>query len=210
MTEQTITLVVADDHLVVREGLVAILDTADDVHVVAEASTGVEALTAVSEHAPDVLLLDLQMPELDGVGTIRELRARNATTRILVFTAYDDDDLIVDAVRAGVDGYLLKGTGRDELLAAIRTVAAGGSLLQPQIASKLLARVGDEPVQLTPRELEVLELLAKGLANKEIATVLEITARTVKFHASSLFEKLEVENRTEAVTRAIQLRLIQV
>ena len=127
-----IRVIVADDHLVVREGLVAIMSTAANIAVVAEASTGVEAVAAVHEHSPDVLLLDLQMPELDGVGTIRALREAGSTTRILVFTAYDDDDVIVDAVRAGVDGYLLKGTGRDELLAAIASFPKGGDVVWVQ------------------------------------------------------------------------------
>lgn len=207
-----IRLVVADDHLVVREGLVAILATDPSCEVVAEASTGREAIAAVLQHEPDVLLLDLQMPDIDGVATIRALRGSDCATRILVFTAYDDDDLIVDAVRAGVDGYLLKGTGRDELLGAIATVARGGKLLQAGVATKILARLGDpsSPVQLTPREQEVVELLAEGLSNKEVARVLGITERTAKFHVSSLLQKLDVENRTEAVTRALQLKLIEI
>ncbi len=208
----TIRLVVADDHLVVREGLLAILAMDPEIDVVAEASSGRDALAAVDEHAPDVILLDLQMPDLDGIETIQELRRRASATRILVFTAHDDDDRIVAAVRAGIDGYLLKGTGRVELLAAIKLVASGGSLLQPSVASKLLARMGqtDATALLTPRELEVVELLTRGLSNKEIARVLGIVERTAKFHVSSVLQKLEAENRTEAVTRALQLGLVEI
>lgn len=211
MTE-AIQLLVVDDHPVVRQGLVTMLETAEDLEVVAEAGDGDEAVARAEEHEPDVVLLDLEMPEAGGIEAIGELRERSPESHILVFTAFDTDDLIVDAVRAGVDGYLLKGTAREELFDAIRDVAAGESIIPSAITTRLLARVGDDGEEdpLTPRETEVLELLAKGLPNGEIAEMLSITDRTVKFHVSSILEKLDVENRTEAVSRAIQMRLVEV
>ena len=207
-----IRIVIADDHVVVREGVVALLSAVDSLQVIGQASSGEEAVAAVIVHAADVLLTDLQMPGTDGLWAVRQLRERRIDVRILVFTAFDDDDLIIDAVRAGIDGYVLKGTARDELVAAIEAVAAGQSLLQGAVAAKLLSRVGgpDDTITLTRREHEVLDLVARGLSNKEVANLLEISERTVKFHVSALLKKLEVENRTEAVTRAIQLRLIDV
>lgn len=207
----TIRLMLVDDHPVVRQGLVAIFETSDEFEVVAQAGDGESAVEMLGSQALDVILLDLQLPEMSGVDTIDAIREENPQARILVFTAYDDDDLIVAAVRAGIEGYVLKGTRRDELFDAIRTVASGGSLLDPSIASKLLARVGeDDPAErLTPREGEVLDLLARGLSNREIANVLDITERTVKFHVSSILGKLDVENRTEAVSRAVQLGLVE-
>lgn len=204
-----IRIVLADDHLVVREGLAAILALDDGLEVVGEAASGPDAVETCKRTRPDVVLLDLQMPGDGAPATIAAVREASPKTRVIVFTAFDDDDLIVAAVRAGIDGYLLKGTGREELFAAIRTVAAGGSLLQPAIASKLLARVGDDDAVLTPRESEVIGLLAKGLSNKEIAGVLDISERTAKFHVSALLRKLDAENRTEAVTRAVQLGIVE-
>lgn len=212
MTER-IELLVVDDHPVVRQGLVTMLETQPDLQVVAEAADGTETVERTVTHEPDVVLLDLEMPEADGISAIGELRNRVPETRILVFTAFDTDDLIVDAVREGVDGYLLKGVAREELFEAIRDIHAGERILSSEVTTRLLARVGADTLEenpLTDREQEVLEFLAKGMSNPEIAELLSITARTVKFHVSSILEKLEVENRTEAVSRAIQLRLVEV
>ena len=163
---------------------------------------------------PDVLLLDLEMPELDGVGVLRQLKEGGLATRVLVFTAFDTDERILDAVQAGAQGYLLKGAPREELFNAVRVVQAGGSLLQPIVASKLLRQVSQEhasgPAEsLTARELEVLRLLAQGQQNKEIAAALVISERTVKFHVSSILGKLGAGNRTEAVHIAAQQGLIE-
>lgn len=206
-----ITLLVADDHPVVRQGLVAMLETDGNFDVVAQAGDGEETLRLAIDHRPDVVVLDLEMPHMSGIEAIAALRDQLPNVRILVFTAFDTDELIIDAVRAGIDGYLLKGTARDELFDAIRRVHAGEEMIQPAITTRLLARVGSEDVDknpLTPREQEVLQLVAKGLSNAEIAGVLSITARTVKFHVSSILEKLDVDNRTEAVSRAVQLRFV--
>jgi len=209
-----VRLAVADDHPVVREGLVAMLCTQPDFEVVGEAGTGAEAVALVERTRPDVLLLDLAMPELDGVEVLRRLRDIGAPTRVIVFTVFDTDDRIIPAVEAGAAGYLLKGVPRAEIFAAIRAVHAGGSLLAPAVASRVLRHVArgseksDTPA-LTPREREVLERLARGRSNKEIAAALGVTERTVKFHVGALFTKLGASNRTEAVTRAVQAGLVR-
>ena len=209
----TIRVAVADDHPVVREGLVAMLETQPDLVVVGTAESGEEALTLVAAADPDVLLLDLAMPRLDGVAVLRQLRASGARTRVIVFTVFDTDERIIAAVEAGAAGYLLKGAPRAEMFAGIRTVAAGGSLLAPVATSALLRRVrGDTQPgapSLTPRERAVLEQVARGLGNKQIAAQLGIAERTVKFHVSSLFAKLGAGNRAEAVTRAAQAGILE-
>lgn len=215
-----IHILVVDDHPIVRDGLLAVLGTQPDLQVAGEAGDGVEALRRVAELHPDVMLLDLEMPGLDGVGVLRQLRAEGTNLPVIVFTAFDTDERIVEAVRAGARGYLLKGAPRAELFAAIRIVHAGGSLLQPLIASKLIQHMtqpqggeqssGRQPVEpLTPRELEVLHLLAAGQTNRQIADSLVVTERTVKFHVSSILAKLGAGNRTEAVALANQRGLVK-
>lgn len=210
----TIRIVVADDHPVVRDGLVAILSTQPDFEIVAEAADGAQAAEMVRTLQPDVLLLDLEMPVMDGVAVLKLLRQEGATTRVIVFTAFDTDERILDAVQAGAQGYLLKGAPRDELFNAVRVVQGGGSLLQPIVASKLLRQVSSEQRTetvadaLTARELDVLRLLAQGQQNKEIAAQLVISERTVKFHVSSILGKLGAGNRTEAVRIAAQQGLV--
>lgn len=210
-TRPRIRVAVADDHPVVRDGLVAMLETQHEFEIVGEAGSGVEAVSLVERLAPDVLLLDLEMPGLDGVGVLRRLRELGSATRVLVFTVFDTDERIIAAVEAGAAGYLLKGVPRGEIFAAIRVVNDGGSLLQPVVAATVLKHVASggvipsaPPARLTPREHEVLEHLARGLGNKQIAAALGITERTVKFHVSALFSKLGASNRTEAVRRAVQ------
>jgi DNA-binding NarL/FixJ family response regulator len=210
---QRIRIAVADDHPVVREGLVAMLETQPDFEIVGSAATGTDALALVSSADPDVLMLDLEMPALDGVGVLRQLRSASARVRVIVFTVFDTDERIIAAVEAGAAGYLLKGAPRAEVFSAVRVVAAGGSLLAPPATSAVLRRVRGESQpttapSLTPRERLVLEHLARGLGNKQIAARLGITERTVKFHVSAVFAKLGAANRTEAVTRAAQAGLI--
>lgn len=210
-----IRILVADDHPIVRDGLISILGTQPDFDVVGRAGDGRETLEQVENLRPDVLLLDLEMPQMDGVETLRHLREVHAGVRTIVFTAFDTDERIVSAVQAGAQGYLLKGVPREEIFNAIRVVHAGGSLLQPVVASKLLKQVsGERKPQpemdaLTPREQHVLKLLAQGLQNKEIAAELVITERTVKFYVSSILSKLGAGNRTEAVTLAVQRGLVK-
>lgn len=209
-----IRILVADDHPVVRDGLVAMLATQRDFAVIAEAATGPETVRQATAHRPDIVLLDLEMPELDGVQVIQRLHDLCPTARILVFTAFDTDDKIVGAVRAGAHGYLLKGVPRDELFRAIRLVSEGGSLLQPIVATKLMQHVSGRatlsalPEPLTEREMDVLNCLALGRSNKEIAAQLSISERTVKFHMSAILGKLNAANRTEALTLAAQHGLI--
>lgn len=207
-----IRILVADDHPVVRDGLVAILSTQPDFAVVGQAASGQEVMAQVAALKPDLVLLDLEMPGLDGVETLKALQTANLPVRVIVFTAFDTDERIWSAVRAGAQGYLLKGAPREELFNAVRVVYSGGSLLQPVVASKLLhqvSRLQAGPVALTARELEVLRLLAQGRQNKEIAAALTISQRTVKFHVSAIMTKLGADNRTEAVALAAQRGLVQ-
>lgn len=208
-----IRILIVDDHPVVRDGLVAILGTQPDFEVVGEAGDGRDALQKTQTLQPDVILLDLEMPGMDGVETLRQLKAQNAQVRVIVFTAFDTDERIVTAVQAGAQGYLLKGAPRQELFHAVRVVHSGGSLLQPIVASKLLQRVQQEPEPpaepLTAREMEVLQEMAAGLQNKEIAAKLVISERTVKFHVSAILSKLDAGNRTEAVALAAQRGLVE-
>jgi DNA-binding NarL/FixJ family response regulator len=207
-----IRILVVDDHPVVRAGLVTILGTQSDFVVVGEAEDVDTALSRLLTLRPDVLLLDLEMPGGDGIEILRRARENESDARALVFTAFDADDRILAAVRAGAQGYLLKGAPREELFRAIRVVYAGGSLLEPVVASKLLRQVrhpAASDVRVTPRELEVLRLVARGRQNKEIARDLAVTERTVKFHLSALMRKLGVSNRVEAVSTAIRLGLIE-
>lgn len=209
-----IKILVVDDHPVVREGLVAILDAQDDLEVVGEAGDGDQALQRYKDCHPDVVLMDLAMPVTDGAQAIQHIRAFDPRARVVVLTAYDTDERILQAVQAGASGYLLKGAPREEIFRAVRVVYQGGSLLEPVVAGRLLTRVGDilrgELVEeeLTARELDVLTLMARGLRNKEIAYELSITERTVKFHANAIYRKLDVGGRTEAVSKAIQKGLV--
>ncbi len=208
-----VRILIVDDHPVVREGLSGMLATQDDFLVVAEACDGLEAVDLSARHQPDVVLMDLEMPNMDGAEAIRQIRERQPQARVIVITAYDTDERIISAVQAGARGYLLKGAPRDELFRAVRVAQAGQSLLHPVVAGKLMDRVqsiGREPLvePLSDREIEVLNLVANGLRNKEIAAQLVITERTVKFHVSEILQKLGAGTRTEAVRIAVQRRLV--
>jgi DNA-binding NarL/FixJ family response regulator len=209
-----IRIVIADDHPLLRDGLIAVLSPQPDFDVIGEAGDGAEAIQKVMALRPDVVLLDLAMPAMDGVEVLAHLRVSCPAIPVIVFTAFDTDERILGAIQAGARGYLLKGAPRDQVFDAVRVVHRGESLLQPVVASKLLRQMSrareatDTSGALTPRELDVLRLLAQGLQNKEIADNLCLTERTIKFHVTSILTKLQAGNRTQAVTMAVQRGLI--
>ena len=209
----TIRVLIADDHPTLRAGLRAILETQPDLEIVGEAATGAEAVDRAAVLHPDVVLMDLEMPDMDGVAATRALRGRLPEARVIVFTAFDTDDRIIGAVQAGAQGYLLKGAPREEIFRAIRIARTGGTPLQPDVASRLLQHVArprpdHRPDALSEREREVLAGLVEGLTNKEIAARLVVTERTVKFHVASILAKLGVPNRAAAVRVALERRLV--
>ena len=202
-----IRVLVADDHVTVLEGLAAIIGRQTDMEVVAEAANGREAVELWQKHRPDVTLLDLRMPTLDGVGAINEIRRQRASARIVVLTTFDSDNEIARAIKAGAKGYLLKDARREELLDCIRKVNSGETCVPTALVAKLAESMSSEP--LTGRELDVLSLLANGKSNKEIGIRLFITETTVKSHLRSIFSKLNVLSRTEAITTASRRGLVQ-
>lgn len=202
-----IRLLIADDHLVVREGLAAIINSQPDMQIVAEAQDGQEAVKKWKQHRPDVTLVDLRMPELDGVRVIQEISTQDANARVIVLTSYDNDEDVYRGMRAGAKAYLLKDAGREVLLDCIRKVQAGQMYVSPAIAAKLAGRVGAR--DLSGREVEVLRLLAGGQSNKQIGRSLFVSETTVKSHVRSVFAKLNVSTRAEAVAVASRRGLIR-
>jgi DNA-binding NarL/FixJ family response regulator len=196
-----------DDHALLRTGVANIINQESDLEVVAEAENGIEALEAYARHQPDVTLLDLRMPVMEGVEVVRRLRERDPGAKVIVLTTYDTDDEISRALKAGAKAYVLKDISADGLIACIRDVLAGKTYLAPAAAAKLAE--GVTRVQLTPRELATLRLMADGKSNKEIAQGLGISDRTVKTHLGHLFEKLAVTSRTEAVKVATRRGLVR-
>lgn len=201
-----IRILVADDHFVVRMGLTALVNTEPDLEVVGEAADGKQAVDGFEKHKPDLVLMDLRMPVKDGIRATAEIRAKHPNARVLMLTTFDGDTDIHRAMEAGAQGYVLKNSTGEKLIPALRAVAAGQRWIPREIATRLASRNMFE--DLTPRELQVLEQMAKGLANKEIADVLNITAHTVKDHLKNILGKLHVADRTEAVTVAIQRGII--
>ena len=205
----TITVLVVDDHPVVRSGLVGMLNIEDDLEVVGEAGDGDEALARVAALGPDVVLMDLRMPRLDGAGATARIVAEHPATRVLVLTTYDTDGDIVRAVEAGATGYLLKDTPRLQLVEAVRAAARGETVLAPEVAARLVSRMRSPVADgLTPREIEVLAEVARGRSNAEIGRVLHIGEATVKTHLLRVFGKLGVDDRTLAVTVAMERGLL--
>jgi DNA-binding NarL/FixJ family response regulator len=206
----SIRVLVADDHPIVRSGIVALLESADDIEVVGEASDGLDAVGRAAALQPDVVLMDLRMPRLDGDAATARILADRPATRVLVLTTYESDDAILAAIEAGAAGYLLKAAPQDEILAGVRAVARGEGALAPRIAARLVERMRRPaaPV-LTPRETEVLGLVAEGLSNPGIGARLHLSEATVKTHLLHVFEKLGVDDRTRAVTRAMEVGLLR-
>ena len=200
-------MLLVDDHALLRTGVANIINHEPDLRVIAEAGNGVEALEAWDQHRPDVTLLDLRMPLMEGVDVVRVIRERDPAARVIVLTTYDTDDEISRALKAGAEAYVLKDIAADALVGCIRDVLAGKTYLAPAAAAKLAE--GVTRVQLTPRELATLKLLADGKANKEIASELDISERTVKTHLAHLFEKLGATSRTEAVKVATRRGLVR-
>lgn len=204
--ERKIRILIADDHFIVRMGLVALVNSEADMEVVAEAADGMQATKLYAEHCPDLTLLDTRMPVKDGIEAANEIRSRFPNARILMLTAFDGDADIRRALDAGIQGYVLKSATGSELIPALRSVAAGHRWLPREVTLRLDERKSFESV--TPREVEVLNALAKGLANKQIAEVLQISEYTVKDHLKNILAKLRVADRTEAVTVALQRGII--
>jgi len=208
-----IRILLADDHALVRDGTRELLEREEDLQVVAEAGDGEEAVRLATSQCPDVAIIDIAMPRLNGIEATRQIKALCPATAVLILTAYDDDQYVFALLEAGAAGYLLKNVRRRDLIEAVRAVNAGESVLHPVIARKVLDRLAHpsgKPVEksaldrLTERELEVLKLAAKGMSNKDIARHLNLSVRTVQAHLSAVFGKMQVGSRTEAVVQALQ------
>jgi two-component system, NarL family, response regulator LiaR len=208
-----IRVLLVDDHAVVREGLRTFLELQEGIEVVGEAEDGEQALAEAERLRPDVILMDLVMPVLDGVGAMRELRQKLPACRVIVLTSFAEDDRLLPAIQAGAAGYLLKNVQPKELARAVRAAHAGEALLDPSIAARLVEAIaqpaGEEPRdELTPREREVLELIGRGLSNKRIALELGVSEKTVKTHVGHLLHKLGVADRTQAALHAVRSGLL--
>jgi DNA-binding NarL/FixJ family response regulator len=204
-----IRILIADDHPVVREGLAGMITGQPDFEVVGVATDGEKAVELYNQLSPDVTLMDLQMPALDGVGAIEEIKAEHPVAHILVLTTYDSDADILRAIEAGATGYLLKDTPREELFRAIRAAFSGESVMAPTVAARLMIRMrAPAEESLSAREIEVLQLVAKGNSNKEVGKALHISTATVKTHLIHIYNKLGVDDRTAAVTTAIEKKII--
>lgn len=217
MSHETIRVLIADDHPIVREGLRTILGFQEGIEVVGEASDGLEAVDLAQKLLPEVVLMDIRMSKLNGVEATRRIKAHNPEIGVIVLTNYDDDRYVFEGVEAGASGYLLKDISFDELSEAIHRVARGESLMAPSVLRKVLDEFAHRAEErglphegLTPRELEVLQALARGLKNEEIAKELFITGKTVKSHLGSIFSKLGVNDRSQAILYAIKNKLVDI
>ena len=214
---RTIRVMLVDDQTLVRQGVRSLLELADDIEVVAEAADGLEALDRVVESDPDVMLLDIRMPQKNGLEVLKELNETGTLPPTIILTTFDEDDLVLDGIRTGARGYLLKDVSLEELVGAVRAVAEGQTMVKPAVTERLLAGLGksrldfsslDRPDPLTERETEILRLMAGGYSNKEIANALSVAEGTVKNHVSSILSKLGVRDRTRAVLKAFELGAI--
>lgn len=209
----SIRIMVVDDHVIFRRGVVELLEEQQDLHVIGEASNGIQGVAMAREHEPDVILMDVHMPEGDGIEAVRELK-KSANFRVLMLTVSEEDQDLKGALMAGADGYLLKNAEPEELCRAIRTVAAGESVLSTRVTNKIMtaaARAWDrgEQTNLSPREHEVIALLAQGATTNQIAAKLVISTNTVKTHIHRILKKLDANNRAEAVARAALMGLLE-
>ena len=208
-------VLIADDHAIVREGLIAMLNLADDIRVVGEATNGLEVIEMTEKLRPDVVLMDIRMAKLDGIQATREIKTRFPEVNVIALTNYDDDEYVFDCLKYGASGYLLKDVSPEDLLQAIKSAAQGESLIDPAVLNKVLTQFrhlardsSDHADKLSPREKEVLKALTAGLSNKEIARQLCITEQTVKAHFSSIYRKLNVTTRSQAILGAVKNGLV--
>lgn len=212
-----IRVLVVDDQTLVRQGVCGLLELADDIEIAGVAADGREALDKVAELKPDVVLLDLRMPEMSGIEVLEKLGGEDRLPPTIILTTFDDDDLVLSGLRAGARGYLLKDVSLDQLVGAIRTVNDGGTLVQPAVTNRVLKGLErlhpefsslDQPDPLTDRETEILRLMAGGYSNKEIANSISVAEGTVKNHVSNILSKLGVRDRTRAVIKALELGIV--
>ncbi len=213
-----ISVLLVDDQTLVRQGVRSLLDLSDEIRVVAEASDGAQALAMIPQVKPDVVLLDMRMPNMSGLDVLNALRDSGAVPPTIILTTFDDDQLVLAGMKAGARGYLLKDVSLEQLVGAVKTVAAGGSLVAPVVTQRLLSGLKnmqndfaslDRPDPLTERETEILRLMASGYSNKEIANSLGVAEGTVKNHVSNILSKLGVRDRTRAVLKAFELGIVQ-
>jgi len=212
-----IRVLLVDDQTLVRQGIRSLLELSDNIRIVAEASDGKQAVALIPEVAPDVVLMDMRMPEMSGLEALQQLAAEGKQSPTIILTTFDDDDLVLAGIKAGARGYLLKDVTLEQLVGAIETVAAGGTLVQPAVTERLLQGLErmhndftslDRPDPLTDRETEILRLMAGGYSNKEIANSLGVAEGTVKNHVSNILSKLGVRDRQRAVLKAFELKLV--
>jgi DNA-binding NarL/FixJ family response regulator len=217
MSDKLIRVVLVDDQTLVRQGIRSLLELSDNIRIVAEASDGKQAIELIPSVAPDVVLMDMRMPEMSGLEALQWLAANDRVWPTIILTTFDDDDLVLAGIKAGARGYLLKDVSLEQLVGAIEAVAAGGSLVQPAVTQRLLSGLErmhneftslDRPDPLTDRETEILRLMAGGYSNKEIANSLGVAEGTVKNHVSNILSKLGVRDRTRAVLKAFELKLV--
>ncbi|MBN2076754.1 MAG: response regulator transcription factor [Dehalococcoidales bacterium] len=213
-SNKKIKILIVDDHVVVREGLSAMLSREPNIEVIDEAENGAQAIDKADKLRPDIILMDLRMPEVDGVEAMQRIKQQHPEINFIVLTTYDNDEYIFKGIEAGARAYILKDSPREELFRAINAVYKGESLIEPAVAGRVLDKLVElshqgSAADLSKREIEVLELIAKGTGNKLIADQLNISASTVKTHIQSIFQKLEVNDRTEAVTKALSKGIIR-
>ena len=217
MSAQTISVCLVDDQTLVRQGIRSLLELSDDIRVAAEAADGAQAVEVIPQAKPDVVLLDMRMPGMSGLDVLNALAQKNALPPTIILTTFDDDQLVLAGLKAGARGYLLKDVSLEQLVEAVKTVAAGGSLVAPVVTQRLLTGLErmqndftslDQPDPLTERETEILRLMAGGFSNKEIANSLGVAEGTIKNHVSNILSKLGVRDRTRAVLKAFELQLV--